>query len=94
MTTRKIILNTIPAILIAMTACQAPSPDPSPSPRSDPRPAGIDRAACDDEVRLHCAYKCVEESDSPADRPACEVACRKRPISEWDGKIPACTEGL
>ena len=63
--------------------------------RADPEPAsaksGIDEASCKSEAKYQCAYECIETSASPTDRNACEVKCGKRPLSHWNGKIPACT---
>jgi hypothetical protein len=62
------------------------------APAGDAAPSrGIDEAACKSEAKYQCSYECIETSKSPADRNGCEVECGKRPLSHWDGKIPACT---
>jgi len=48
---------------------------------------------CRGELKFYCAIQCIE-SEEPPNRPACEVACLKRPLSYFDGKIPECTQGI
>jgi len=59
-----------------------------------PAGAGIDQQKCKSEVKHHCKNECIQTSETPADRPQCEVACMSKPLSAWNGIISECTPGL
>lgn len=84
------------SIVFAAVFCGCVVEMAEPKGKADNQPSestkpGPEMKECAKEAKYQCQYECIKTA-TPPNRNQCEVDCNKRPLSHWDGKIPACTQ--
>ena len=51
-------------------------------------------ARCRRKLKTYCGIQCRPDGYDPIDVDACIVRCRQKPLSDYDGLVAECTEGL